>query len=133
MSINGDDYLAHKEEETCYNPCRCKCLTGSLIGSLDEIIFDESKMRLPLLADYVSLEGEFPVTARQANAGGQQNEIGRELQLSGGQCLKLGAKGNNLELLTQGPNQIRSRDESREQGEMDGKAFSGNHRPTQRQ
>ena len=31
LSINGVEYTVHLVKETCYNPCRHKCFTGSLL------------------------------------------------------------------------------------------------------
>ena len=44
VTINGEEYMVHIVEETCYNPCRCKCLKGCLVGSSDKILSDESEI-----------------------------------------------------------------------------------------
>ena len=44
--INGVEYTVHIAEETCYNLDRCKCWGRSFIGSLEEIIFDDSESEI---------------------------------------------------------------------------------------
>ena len=36
--INGEVFTIHLVEETCYYPCRHKCLTGCSLGSFDDVI-----------------------------------------------------------------------------------------------
>lgn len=58
VSINGEEYMVHMAEETCYNFGRCKCWTRSLIGSLEEISSEKSEIKTPLLVDDVSSKNE---------------------------------------------------------------------------
>ncbi|KAG5068732.1 hypothetical protein JHK85_001109 [Glycine max] len=78
-SINGDDYVINIVEETCYNPCRCKCNSGSLIGSSEEIFSDESEVGLTLSLEDASSHDESLAIAMLADADGdEQNRSGGE-------------------------------------------------------
>ncbi|KAG5049464.1 hypothetical protein JHK85_010567 [Glycine max] len=72
-------------EETCYNPCMCKCNSGSLIGSSKEIFSNENEVGLALSLEVASSHDESPTITMLADAdGGEQNKSGGEQQLSAG-------------------------------------------------
>lgn len=102
VSINGEEYMVHMAEETCYNSSRCKCWTGSLIGSSEEISSKESEIGTPLLADDVSPKNECSLIMTKviADKGEPLGEVG-ELRLTNGQGLSYGPQGNNPRFLTQ--------------------------------
>lgn len=83
------------------------------------------------MSGYALSEGEFLTRAKTADAEGQQNGAGCEMQLSDGQYLLSGLVGITLGLLTRGPNHLRYRDESYGQSKIDKTVLGGKHRLTQ--
>ena len=77
--INGVEYTVHMAEETCYNLDRCKCWGRSFIGSLEEIIFDDSESEI---GTQMAIEGVILETdpseedTLPSTDGGRNNNLG---------------------------------------------------------
>ena len=86
VSINGEVFTIHLVEETCYNPCRHKCLTGCSLGSSNDVSFVESDMALLAWSECASSEAEIRLENRQLDDdGGNQTRRDSEQQKTDGQ------------------------------------------------
>lgn len=100
VTINGAEHTIHLVEETCYNPCRYECLTGSMLGSSDEVTFVESNMASMAMSKYDSSVEGIPLIFLQADVDGEHIGRDRRIQRFDGQRNESGHVANNHQSLT---------------------------------